>query len=1111
MTMNCPSEETLAAFIDGRLTGEARHRVVEHMAVCGECRTDVLTAQELASAAPVESNLTHGRFGKRPLIVLLAAAAAVAGIVLLGPLRSPFQSDIDKVVSAADILEKRPTDARLSGGFPYKERRVTRSGGTSQDFDTVPVFSLAGELQERADRAPDAATLHALGVAYLLLKDADRGVSSLEQAITLATGETDPLRAVHRSNDFDLLNDLAAAYVERGERLDSPEDRRRATETAERAWQLRRSAEIAWNRALALQNAGFNERASAAWDDFLRIDSSSEWATEARERRNRLSSVSAVRTPEELRVAIRDAARVHDSGKLNAAIRESTENARLLCEDELLAEAAQQLPFRGDAWRIADAVADVLEASRNDALLRETLASLATAPPERLQSAAQGFVEYAEGRRRMRQAEHVRAYELFRSAHTKLRKAHNPFFTRCAVYEATVRFYDGHGIHALQLIENAFQETPEVERYPLAAAQLYWIRGLVQHAQSDPGSALRAYQEARRLIERTAEPGSIAGIELVLADAFRDAGNTAEAWRHQLRAVAALDPSVPRDRRHTVLNGVVRASAREGYDYLAALVHRDVLDLARRGPNPSYLCDALVTGTQLALGTGDIPAARKGLAEAETVWSRLPDSGMKTRLRADLEAMRYGLTTAAGEPLDAALLTRSLELLAGIDHHTRLAELYLLRSRAQSRSGNPDAARADLAAGLAELERQRGELSDDDRRMQSTVAAGLVSDAIGLELALGDGEAAFDVAERSRARVLVERFSTAHATEIRPARWSELRSQIPPDAAVLVYALTPNRLITWVAQSSGLAVHEKTVDRDRLRRDVVRLRQLTGMAKDEEQFRSVASDLYEVLCGDPVRGLGAATLIVIPDSALYDVPFAALFDRRTGTYLIERHAVTVTPSATLIVRATQPRLDTPPQSALIVFVSRVLGREVLTAAQAERADMIGYLRNATVLAERDATAEAVSRLAGRSEIFHFGGHAFADSTRPKRSALLLTNGEALTAERIAAMELKNVRLAVLAACDSAAGTSNGDAPMALSTAFVTAGVPTVIAAVTEVDDAASAALFPLFYRFLFAGSSPSEALRAAQLQMIRNPRFAAPRNWAPFSVIGVPVHAGRRT
>jgi anti-sigma factor RsiW len=35
----CPSEETLAAFVDGGLTAEERRSVEEHLEDCAKCRT----------------------------------------------------------------------------------------------------------------------------------------------------------------------------------------------------------------------------------------------------------------------------------------------------------------------------------------------------------------------------------------------------------------------------------------------------------------------------------------------------------------------------------------------------------------------------------------------------------------------------------------------------------------------------------------------------------------------------------------------------------------------------------------------------------------------------------------------------------------------------------------------------------------------------------------------------------------------------------------------------------------------------------------------------------------------------------------------------------------
>ena len=44
-----PSDETLAAFIDGRLDAETRANVIAHMTTCSECYSVFLSATEMPS------------------------------------------------------------------------------------------------------------------------------------------------------------------------------------------------------------------------------------------------------------------------------------------------------------------------------------------------------------------------------------------------------------------------------------------------------------------------------------------------------------------------------------------------------------------------------------------------------------------------------------------------------------------------------------------------------------------------------------------------------------------------------------------------------------------------------------------------------------------------------------------------------------------------------------------------------------------------------------------------------------------------------------------------------------------------------------------------------
>ncbi len=105
---------------------------------------------------------------------------------------------------------------------------------------------------------------------------------------------------------------------------------------------------------------------------------------------------------------------------------------------------------------------------------------------------------------------------------------------------------------------------------------------------------------------------------------------------------------------------------------------------------------------------------------------------------------------------------------------------------------------------------------------------------------------------------------------------------------------------------------------------------------------------------------------------------------------------------------------------------------------------------------------------------------------------------------------------VLSACQTAIGEEQfGEGLIGLSRAFQYAGARSVLATLWSVADSTTAELMTRFYRHLQAGKPKDEALRAAQLELIRTPirvtnqdgeprelDASAPYYWAAFQVIG---------
>jgi hypothetical protein len=287
------TDETLAAHIDGLLSPEARADAERHLIGCNDCYAiytlasdaeegggdeDVVDREVVPiSRTPVPSS---GRHATWSMATLAVAAALMA--MLWTPVHRWYQertAGVPALVRAADRAEHRVIIARISGGFAYKPVRRLRLGADdAAGDDSAPVIQAAARVRERTAGDDSAHALQALGIAQLLAGDANEAVASLEAAVRRSAERDELPAAVDATRDFDLLSDLSAAYLTRGEDGDTLA----ALGAAEQAWSLRKTPEIAWNRALASAAARSNSAVVNGWRDYLALDSASPWADEAR-------------------------------------------------------------------------------------------------------------------------------------------------------------------------------------------------------------------------------------------------------------------------------------------------------------------------------------------------------------------------------------------------------------------------------------------------------------------------------------------------------------------------------------------------------------------------------------------------------------------------------------------------------------------------------------------------------------------------------------------------------------------------------------------------------------------------------------------------------------
>ncbi len=424
---------------------------------------------------------------------------------------------------------------------------------------------------------------------------------------------------------------------------------------------------------------------------------------------------------------------------------------------------------------------------------------------------------------------------------------------------------------------------------------------------------------------------------------------------------------------------------------------------------------------------------------------------------------------------------------------------------------------------------------------------------------------------RERARMAYEAYLTGlyvkypelkiQRGEAMPITAAEAAALIPDVSTAIVefvvaedksYLITLTRDHKNTASPLKITLYSLQITSNQLSERVEEFRRM--LAERDLRYQDAARQLYDLLLKPAEEQLrGRKTLCVVPDRALWELPFQAL-QPRTGVHLIEDHTIFYAPSLSVMREVTKQRSSErrngPPMGVVRVLDRRGSSSHPLKTLMAlGNPQLSGQHRESTLrgvdsemgfgpLPEAEKEVKTLARLYGAAnsnvfigaeaqeavvkteapkyEVLHFATHGLLDNRNPMFSYLILaqTAGDPnqdglLEAREIINMDLR-AKLAVLSACQTARGwVGAGEGVIGMSWALFVAGVPTTVASQWKVDSASTTSLMIDFHRRLTMRhanpklkAAKAEALRQAALELLRSERYRHPFYWAGFVMIG---------
>ena len=278
--------------------------------------------------------------------------------------------------------------------------------------------------------------------------------------------------------------------------------------------------------------------------------------------------------------------------------------------------------------------------------------------------------------------------------------------------------------------------------------------------------------------------------------------------------------------------------------------------------------------------------------------------------------------------------------------------------------------------------------------------------------------------------------------------------------------------------------------------------------RSTNEFKLISQKVYNWIIAPIASELAnrkVENLVFVLDDPLGNIPMGALYDGKQ--YLIEKYNIALTPGLELLNPKAIARTDLRILAGGLTEASQDF--PALPNVKIELDAIKSKVPNTRVLLNRQFTKNAIEDAVQSLSVpvVHLATHG-QFSSKAENTFILTYSNQVINVRDLNGLlqsresnQRGAIELLVLSACSTASGDKR--AALGIAGVAVRSGARSTLASLWSVDDEGTSIIMREFYSQLKQRNiTKAQAIRSAQINMLKNPLYEHPYYWAPYVLVG---------